>query len=143
MTTQRTAIVTGAARGIGAEVARRLASDGHKVAVLDLDEAACVKVAEEIAADGGTAIGVGVDVADETKVVAAVTRVAQECAHHPGQQCGHPARQPAVQDVRLGLGSGHGGAPARRLPDVARGAEVPDQGGLGPHRQPLLHLCSR
>ncbi|GAA1093615.1 3-oxoacyl-ACP reductase [Tsukamurella sp. TY48] len=70
--------MTGAARGIGAEVARRLASDGHKVAVLDLDEAACATVAAEITAAGGQALGVGVDVADEEKVAAAVTRVAEE-----------------------------------------------------------------
>ncbi|MGB6124136.1 MAG: 3-oxoacyl-ACP reductase FabG [Gordonia sp. (in: high G+C Gram-positive bacteria)] len=78
MTTQRVAIVTGAARGIGAEVARRLSSDGHAVAIFDLDEAACQVVADEINAAGGKAIGVGVDVADEVKVEAGVSRVAAE-----------------------------------------------------------------
>lgn len=78
MTTQRVAIVTGAARGIGAQVARRLSDDGHAVAVFDLDEAACQAVADEINAAGGKAIGVGVDVSDEVKVEAGVSRVAAE-----------------------------------------------------------------
>ncbi|MFT4084017.1 MAG: 3-oxoacyl-ACP reductase FabG [Nocardioides sp.] len=76
--TGRTAIVTGAARGIGAGIATRLAADGLAVAVLDLDEAACTTVVEKIEADGGRGLAVGVDVADEVAVTAAVERVADE-----------------------------------------------------------------
>jgi 3-oxoacyl-[acyl-carrier protein] reductase len=72
----RVAIVTGAARGIGAGTAKRFADEGAAVAVLDLDEAA----ASEAAAGLGSAdaVGVGCDVTDEQGVERAVQRVVDE-----------------------------------------------------------------
>jgi len=78
MAAQRVAVVTGAARGIGAATALRLARDGFAVAVLDLDEAACEEVAARIREAGGRALGVGVDVTDAGQVESGVTRVAAE-----------------------------------------------------------------
>ncbi|SHM17822.1 3-oxoacyl-ACP reductase FabG [Actinacidiphila paucisporea] len=77
-TEQRVAIVTGAARGIGAATAVRLAEQGRAVAVLDLDESACKDTVETITAAGGRAVAVGADVSDEAQVEAAVARVAAE-----------------------------------------------------------------
>ncbi|MET8151115.1 3-oxoacyl-ACP reductase FabG [Actinoplanes sp. NPDC049668] len=77
-TTTRIAIVTGAARGIGAGVAKRLAADGLAVAVVDLDEAAGKPVVEEIERAGGQAVALGIDVSDERAVRAGVARIAQE-----------------------------------------------------------------
>jgi 3-oxoacyl-[acyl-carrier protein] reductase len=76
--TARVAIVTGAARGIGAATAIRLAADGMAVGVIDLDEAACTETVDTIVKAGGRAIGVGADVADSGAVTAAVQRVATE-----------------------------------------------------------------
>ncbi|ARZ71309.1 3-oxoacyl-ACP reductase FabG [Streptomyces sp. HU2014] len=75
-TEQRVAVVTGAARGIGAATAVRLAGEGRAVAVLDLDEAACAGTVEKITAAGGTALAVGCDVSDSAQVEAAVARIA-------------------------------------------------------------------
>jgi 3-oxoacyl-[acyl-carrier protein] reductase len=75
---QRVAIVTGAARGIGAATAKRLAADGFAVAVLDLDEGSTGDTVKAIEADGGRALGVGVDVSKADQVEAAVERVAAE-----------------------------------------------------------------
>ncbi|MBN9792966.1 MULTISPECIES: 3-oxoacyl-ACP reductase FabG [unclassified Pseudonocardia] len=74
---QRTAVVTGGARGIGAATAIRLAADGHKVAVLDLEESAAKATVEAIESAGGTAAAFGANVADEQAVAAAVDAVTE------------------------------------------------------------------
>jgi 3-oxoacyl-[acyl-carrier protein] reductase len=75
---QRFAIVTGAARGIGAAVAKRLAREGHAVGVIDLREADCAATVDAITSEGGSAMPVAADVADEAAVTSAVERVAAE-----------------------------------------------------------------
>lgn len=60
----RTAVVTGASRGLGAAVAYRLAAAGASVACVDVDGAGAERTAAELSA-GGTAAGYAVDVADE------------------------------------------------------------------------------
>ncbi|MBO1269923.1 3-oxoacyl-ACP reductase FabG [Arthrobacter sp. PO-11] len=75
---QRTALVTGAGRGIGAEIARRLASDGFNIAAIDLDKAGLDALTSELTAAGHRAIGIVADISDEAAVEAAVARTADE-----------------------------------------------------------------
>ncbi|MGM7778923.1 SDR family oxidoreductase [Arthrobacter sp. KNU-44] len=75
---QRTVLVTGAGRGIGAEIARRLASDGFNIAAIDVDKAGLEALTAELTAAGHQAIGIVADISDETAVEAAVARTADE-----------------------------------------------------------------
>ena len=69
----RTAIVTGAASGIGREIAVTFAREGARVAIADLNGAAADAVAAEIRGSGGEAIGVAMDVCSEEAVSDGVT----------------------------------------------------------------------
>ena len=79
--TPRTVIVTGAARGIGASVARRLSREGHAIAIIDLNADACQSIVDEIVAEGGTAQGFAADVSDEVSVENAVDAIALAMGH--------------------------------------------------------------
>ena len=73
----RVAVVTGAAQGIGAATAARLAAEGARVAVVDLDPGRSKSAADEITAAGGEAVGIGCDVTDADAVNAMVEQVTQ------------------------------------------------------------------
>jgi 3-oxoacyl-[acyl-carrier protein] reductase len=74
--TGRSALVTGAAGGIGSAVAAALARSGAAVLATDLDGSAAALVAEKIRAEGGTAEGMALDVCDRADADAAVARAA-------------------------------------------------------------------
>jgi 3-oxoacyl-[acyl-carrier protein] reductase len=72
---QRIAIVTGAARGIGAAVTLRLAADGLGVAVLDRDKDGAEAVASSITRTGGRAMAITADVTSSEQIEDAVASV--------------------------------------------------------------------
>jgi 2-hydroxycyclohexanecarboxyl-CoA dehydrogenase len=74
-TVDKIAVVTGGASGIGLGIAQRLARDGAKVAILDINADGATAEAAKITADGGTAIGLKVDVADRADIDRALAEV--------------------------------------------------------------------
>ncbi|OKJ15834.1 3-oxoacyl-ACP reductase FabG [Kitasatospora sp. CB01950] len=74
----KVAVVTGAAQGIGAATARRLAEEGAAVAVVDLTAERAESTVKEIVAAGGTARAFGCDVADYEAVEAVFASVVEE-----------------------------------------------------------------
>jgi 3-oxoacyl-[acyl-carrier protein] reductase len=83
MTTSRIALVSGASRGLGAVIARRMATDGWTVAVnyrSAQEQAEADRVVDDIRSGGGSAEAFGADVTDE----AAVTDLATQVSSHLG-----------------------------------------------------------
>lgn len=74
----RVAIVSGAARGIGAAIASRFAADGMAVALVDLDAAGASATADAIAQAGGRALALEADVTNEAQVSDVVARATAE-----------------------------------------------------------------
>ena len=74
----RVAVVTGGASGMGEATCHELGRRGHKVAVLDLNDEAAQRVAEELRAQGVTALGVAADVTDRPMVEEAFAKVRSE-----------------------------------------------------------------
>jgi meso-butanediol dehydrogenase / (S,S)-butanediol dehydrogenase / diacetyl reductase len=73
----RTIVVTGAGSGIGAAIARGLAAEGANAVLADLDLAAAEREADAIAATGGSALALAVDVTDREAVRGVVARAAE------------------------------------------------------------------
>ncbi|HYD18178.1 MAG TPA: 3-hydroxybutyrate dehydrogenase [Patescibacteria group bacterium] len=74
----KTAVVTGAASGIGLEIARTYLREGAKVALADLNHAAAVEAAKQLDPTGTRAIGIAMDVSNEEQVDAGIDRAAAE-----------------------------------------------------------------
>jgi NAD(P)-dependent dehydrogenase (short-subunit alcohol dehydrogenase family) len=97
----RVALVTGAARGRGAEIAGTLARDGHAVAVNDLPgSAAGEAVAERLRADGAAAAFFGADVTDEVSVRGLVHAVQEWQGPVDVLVCNATGPQPRVPRLR-------------------------------------------
>jgi 2-hydroxycyclohexanecarboxyl-CoA dehydrogenase len=74
-----TAVVTGGASGIGLAISERLARDGAKVSVFDVDGDSAERAAKGIRESGGSAIAHAVDVSNRAEVDDAVDRTRREC----------------------------------------------------------------
>jgi 3-hydroxybutyrate dehydrogenase len=74
----KSALITGAASGIGRSIAQRFARDGAHVGIADLNLSMAQTVAEEINSSGGSACPVQMDVANEVAVDSGTDRVVQE-----------------------------------------------------------------
>lgn len=74
----KTALITGAANGLGRASARRLAEAGARVALFDVEEQTLTATADEIAGNGGEVIPVALDLLDYAAVEAAIETVREK-----------------------------------------------------------------
>jgi len=131
----RTAIVTGAAQGIGAAVARAFADSGARVCVVDLDLERADALAETLRAGGAEAIGIGCDVSRRDQVDAMVAATHQHFGRVDILINNAGITRPAMlHKMTEAMGRGHGGAPYGELQLFAGGRARNDGTALWTHR---------
>ena len=102
----KVALVTGAASGIGRATAQRLAEEGARVALADLNQPELTKVADAICASGGHAIALRLDVTSEADWQAAMTRILSDwgrldiCVNCAGISFAKPISELSLADWR-------------------------------------------
>jgi 3-hydroxybutyrate dehydrogenase len=102
--TNKSAVITGAASGIGKDIALRFAREGAKVAVADMNKEAADAVAAEIRGLSGEAIGVAMDVSSEEAVTAGVAATVAKfggvdiLVSNAGIQIVHPLEEFSLAD---------------------------------------------
>ncbi|MGW3418227.1 SDR family NAD(P)-dependent oxidoreductase [Streptomyces phaeochromogenes] len=96
---QRVALVTGAARGLGACIAGRLYDHGYRVALTDLDEEAAAKAATELDPEGHHAVGLALDVRDKDAFVTVRDRLTDRwgAVHVLVNNAGHSKVEPLME----------------------------------------------
>lgn len=127
-TSRPTALVTGAANGLGRVLAERLAEQGYALALLDLDGGALERTASALRREGAHVIDVQVDVSDRFALDAALSRVADEfgyvdlCAPFAGIFSSNEVEDESVRQLVLDVNLGHAVRCAEWAQDAAAAA---------------------
>jgi len=163
----KVAIVTGGAGGLGSEICRRFARRGAAVAVADVNGVAASEVAGVIVSDGGSAVGVQVEVTDEDSVVAVVRTVVNELGrvdylvHCAGTNIKSPVLDMSLDQWNLSLEAhltgaflfcreagrqmveqGDGGSVVL-MSSVTAMSPVPERGAYGPAKAALINFAGQ
>ncbi len=163
----KVAIVTGGAGGLGSEICRRFSMRGAAVAVADMKGEAASEVAGTIVSDGGSAVGVQVEVTDEDSVVAAVRTVINELGrvdylvHCAGTNIKSPVLDMSLDQWNLSLEAhltgaflfcreagrqmveqGDGGSVVL-MSSVTAMSPVPERGAYGPAKAALINFAGQ
>src|SRR4051812_8924350 len=146
------ALVTGAAKGMGLATARMFAESGASVVLADLEGDLATNEAAQIVRDGGVAIGIACDVAEEAQVAAMVDRAVAEYGrldmafNNAGIQVppSDAADEPIENFERVTAVNQRGGwAAANRLPAIYEDRIFLDAGGLMSYGPSIEDVCRR